>query len=68
LEACDQWGQEPQKPKSGKLAVRITPEIHEMVATAATNDAKSINQWIADVLKEAAEKRLADNSIKIRIR
>jgi predicted HicB family RNase H-like nuclease len=68
LEACKEFGQEPQKPKSGKLAVRIAPEIHEMVATAASNDAKSINQWITEVLEKAARERLAEKSIKIKVR
>ncbi len=68
LEACEKWGQEPQKPKSGKLAVRIAPEIHEMVASAATYDAKSINQWIAETLEKAARERLAEGSIKIKVR
>ncbi|WP_075995478.1 type II toxin-antitoxin system HicB family antitoxin [Salaquimonas pukyongi] len=68
LEYCREEGIEPQKPKSGNIAVRIAPEVHEMVADAANADAKSINQWIAEVLKEAAEKRLSERSIKIRIR
>lgn len=68
LEVCAEDGIEPQKPKSGNIAVRMAPEIHEMVAAAAANDAKSVNQWITDVLKEAAEKRLAENSIKIRVK
>ena len=68
LEACADWGQEPQKPKSGNIAVRMAPEIHEMVATAATNDAVSINQWIVETLEKAARERLADNRIKIKIK
>ena len=68
LEACKQFGREPQKPKSGKLAVRLAPEVHEMVATAAVADAKSINQWIADVLEDAATRRIEEGSTKIRIR
>jgi len=68
LEVCAEDGIEPDKPKSGKLAVRLAPEIHEMVSVAATSDAKSVNQWITDTLKEAAEKRLAEGSIKIRIK
>jgi len=68
LEACEQFGQEPQKPKSGKLAVRMAPEVHELVATAATHDAKSVNQWIIDTLEVAARERIAEGSIKIKVR
>lgn len=68
LEFCEAEGVEPQKPKSGKLAVRMAPEIHEIVAMAASNDAKSINQWITEVLEKAARERLAEKSIKIKVR
>jgi predicted HicB family RNase H-like nuclease len=68
LAFCADTGREPENTKSGKIAVRMSPEIHEMVADAASADAKSVNQWISDTLREAAEKRLAEGSIKIRIR
>jgi len=54
LEVCKKIGQQPQKPYSGKLTLRIPPEIHRAVATAAEINNKSINQWAADVLKAAA--------------
>jgi len=68
LEYCTEQGIEPKKPKSGKLAVRMAPEVHELVATAATHDAKSINQWITETLEAAARARIAQGSIKIKIR
>jgi predicted HicB family RNase H-like nuclease len=54
LEVCGKIGQKPQKPYSGKLTLRIPPEIHRAVATAAEVHNKSINQWAADALKKAA--------------
>jgi len=68
LEYCEEKGIEPQKPKSGKLAVRLQPEIHEMVSVAANTDSKSTNQWIAETLEKAARERLSEKSIKIKIR
>jgi predicted HicB family RNase H-like nuclease len=53
LEVCEKIGQEPQRSYSGKLTLRIPPEIHMAVATAAEINNKSINQWAADVLKQA---------------
>jgi predicted HicB family RNase H-like nuclease len=53
LEVCEKIGQEPQRSYSGKLTLRIPPEIHMAVATAAEINSKSINQWAADVLKQA---------------
>lgn len=54
LEVCKKIGQPPQRSYSGKLTLRISPEIHMAVATAAEVNSKSINQWAADVLKQAA--------------
>lgn len=54
LEVCDKIGQQPQRSYSGKLTLRIPPEIHMAVATAAETNRKSINQWAAEVLRQAA--------------
>ena len=59
---------EPQKPYSGKLALRTTPEIHALLSKAAANDGKSVNQWISDTLAEVARKRVDDGSTKVRLR
>ena len=53
LETCEKLGRPPQKPYSGKLMLRIPPEIHAAVATAAEVSGKSINQWAAETLEEA---------------
>lgn len=54
LEVCDKIGQMPQKSYSGKLTLRISPETHMAVASAAEIRRKSINQWASDVLEKAA--------------
>ena len=68
LAFCKERGVEPQKPYSGKLALRTTPEIHALLSRAATSDGKSINQWISDALAEVARKRVAEGSTKVRTR
>ena len=50
LAACKVLGQEPNKSYSGNLMLRIPPEIHAAVASAAEASGKSINQWAAGVL------------------
>jgi predicted HicB family RNase H-like nuclease len=50
LAACEKLGQEPDKPYSGNLMLRIPSEIHAAVACAAELSGKSINQWAAGVL------------------
>jgi predicted HicB family RNase H-like nuclease len=68
LAFCDERGVEPQKPYSGKLALRTTPEIHALLSRAALSDGKSINQWISDTLADVARKRVDEGSTKVRIR
>ena len=53
LETCAERGETPNKPHSGKLMLRLSPEIHDAVATAAEISGKSINQWATEVLSEA---------------
>ncbi len=54
LEACERFGKKPQKAYSGNLMLRIPPEIHAAIATAADVSGKSINQWAAEALGEAS--------------
>jgi predicted HicB family RNase H-like nuclease len=54
LEGCDRLGQKPGKPYSGKLLLRIAPETHAAMATAADVAGKSLNQWAAEALERAA--------------
>jgi len=54
LAACEQLGQKPEKPASGNLMLRIPPEVHQAVLTAAQAAGSSLNQWATKVLAEAA--------------
>ncbi|MGB3555518.1 MAG: type II toxin-antitoxin system HicB family antitoxin [Jannaschia sp.] len=67
-----QWAEEaaftPDRPYSGKFAFRTTPEHHRMIAEAAAADAKSINQYMEDVLVEVARRRAEDGSRKVKLR
>jgi predicted HicB family RNase H-like nuclease len=53
LAACAEMGQEPNRPYSGNLMLRIPAEVHAAVAAAAETSGKSINQWAAGVLEKA---------------
>lgn len=68
LDFCRERGIEPQKPYSGKLALRTTPEIHALLGKAASMDGKSVNQWVSDTLADAARRRIADGSTRIQSR
>lgn len=54
LEVCEKIGQAPQKAYSGNLTLRVPPEVHMAVVTAAQANKKSLNQWATDVLQRAA--------------
>ena len=53
LDVCEKIGQQPQKSYSGKLTLRMPPEVHLAVAAAAEINSKSINQWATEVLRQA---------------
>jgi len=61
-------GFEPQKPFSGKLAFRTTPERHRMISEAASTEARSINQWMDEVLTRAARERIGEGKQIVRTR
>jgi len=58
LEFCKELGQEPDKPFSGKLPFRTTPEHHRKIFIAAKKAGKSINNWMDEVLIKAAEQAM----------
>ena len=58
LEFCKELGQEPDKPFSGKLPFRTTPEHHRKIFIAAKKAGKSINNWMDEVLIRAADQAI----------
>lgn len=53
LRDCEATGRAPDKPASGRILLRIAPEIHARASVAAQSEGKSLNQWIADALARA---------------
>ena len=54
LRDCKEQGIKPEKPASGKLMLRVSPEIHGAALVAAQASGKSLNQWASEVLESAA--------------
>jgi predicted HicB family RNase H-like nuclease len=54
LETCAKLGKAPQQPASGRLMLRVPPEVHGAALVAAQAAGTSLNQWAAKVLAEAA--------------
>ena len=46
-------GLKPEKPASGKLLLRVPPEVHGAALVAAQAAGKSLNQWATELLQEA---------------
>ena len=53
LETCKHAQIEPKRAYSGKVMLRISPEMHAEIAMKAKAHGKSLNQWAADVLCQA---------------
>ncbi|WP_445497581.1 type II toxin-antitoxin system HicB family antitoxin [Photorhabdus sp. SF281] len=54
LTYCAERRRAPQRPVSGKISLRIPPEIHSAINIAAEVSGKSVNQWISEILTKAA--------------
>ena len=54
LDDCTAQGVTPDKPASGNIMLRVPPEVHGAALVAAQAAGKSLNQWAAEVLKNAA--------------
>ena len=54
IETCAEIGKEPQKPYSGRMMFRVSPEVHRKAALAAELSGKSLNRWAEEVLDRAA--------------
>jgi predicted HicB family RNase H-like nuclease len=50
LDACAKAGKEPERAFSGKLMLRVKPELHQRLALEAELSGKSLNQFGEEVL------------------
>ena len=57
LATAEQLKRAPKKPYSGKLMLRLPPEVHARAAMLAEATGKSINAWATEVLATVAAKR-----------
>lgn len=51
LKACKQTGKKPERPRSGKLLLRMPPEVHASLARVAETTGQSANQLIVDAVR-----------------
>jgi len=55
LEFCAKRGEQPERPFTGKLMVRLPPELHRKVYVAAKQAGTSLNAWITQALAHETE-------------
>ena len=56
LAFCAERGEAPEKPFSGKLVIRISPELHRRVSARAKTEKVSLNHLIAEALEKYTTK------------
>ena len=53
LDMCAEEGVSPYRKTSGRLNLRLSQELYDKAATMAKASGKSLNAWIADVIRYA---------------
>lgn len=59
IESCAAIGKQPERVYSGKVMVRISPDVHARAVLAAQLSGLSLNQFSEDALREMAERTIA---------
>jgi len=57
LATCAKIGREPNKPYSGKVTLRLPPELHAKLAVKAEMEGSSLNSWMVTALNKVIEQR-----------
>ena len=57
LDRCAEKSEEPEKPSAGRAVVRMKPALHSILALAAGQEKKSVNEWLAEVVKKPQGKK-----------
>ena len=71
IAACEALGSEPERPASGRLMLRVSPEVHAASLKAAALSGTSLNRWAEQALKAATRrstKTMPDTSKAARLR
>ena len=55
LAFCAERGEEPEKPFSGKLLLRMDPDLHRRITIEAKKNDISLNQWLTQLLERATD-------------
>ena len=56
IAACEALGSAPERPASGRLMLRVSPEVHAASLKAAALSGTSLNRWAEQALKAATRR------------
>jgi len=52
IECCREAGGEPEKPASGRVLLRLQPDLHARVVKAAKSSGLSVNRWLVSSVED----------------
>jgi predicted HicB family RNase H-like nuclease len=58
LDFCSETGEEPEKPFSGTLLLKIPPELHKRALISANAENLSLNVWLTKCIENRLNKKL----------
>lgn len=53
LKVCAERGRTPDRAYSGRIPLRIRPELHRAATESAMAEGKSLNAWLAEAVESA---------------
>ena len=53
LAVCAERGREPDKPYSGRIALRVNPNLHRAASATAKAQGKTLNSWLNEAIEKA---------------
>jgi predicted HicB family RNase H-like nuclease len=59
LELCAEDGVPPETPYSGKIGLRLGPDLHRLTSALAKAEGKSLNTWIVEALERETKGRMS---------
>ena len=57
LADCAERNEEPEKPAPARDVVRVSPKLYSVLALAARQEKKSVNEWLAETCKKPKDKK-----------
>lgn len=54
LAVCAERGRTPDRPFSGRVPLRLSPDVHRAATSAAKAEGKSLNAWLSETIERAA--------------